>query len=122
MRPRLHLRLLHDEDLSAPACGVTNRRGIRPSHQMLVSRVRPPFATDTPLRNPFALLFARDHPRATTPPELRLRMIKAEGSRLDPTAPNWSDSHVCFRSQPPLSKSIRCSLTHAEDTNATINT
>ena len=37
MRPRLHLRLLHDEDLSAPACGVTNRRGIRPFHQMLAS-------------------------------------------------------------------------------------
>ena len=37
MRPRLHLLLLHDEDLSAPACGVTNRRGIRPSHQMLAS-------------------------------------------------------------------------------------
>ena len=37
MRPRLHLLLLHDEDLSAPACGVTNRRGIGPSHQMLAS-------------------------------------------------------------------------------------
>ena len=32
MRPRLHLRLLHAEDLSAPPCGVTNRRGIRPCH------------------------------------------------------------------------------------------
>jgi hypothetical protein len=34
---RLHLLLLHDEDLSAPGRGVTNRRGIRPSHQMLAS-------------------------------------------------------------------------------------